>query len=192
MALLIFSIGDSILNFLNCLINKYPYEIFVESMQYGIYWLMGVPHWLIGAFWLFGSITLYAHKLLLEPNGRSVCQIITNPEGSYNQPKRVKQHIHFRYDIKGRKYLPRLPSKFFFHSCYQSTGAYTHHEIDVNLDGLYLIASSSPTAAELDNQTFKVPYNFFSKRVNKPRRNGYFTSLIVLLLRIIIYGSLVS
>ena len=71
-ALLILSIGDSILNFLNCLINQYPYETFVESMQYGTYWIMGVMNWLIGAFWLVGSITLYAHKLLSEPNGRSV------------------------------------------------------------------------------------------------------------------------
>ena len=40
-------------------------------MQYIIYWLIGVMHWLLGAFWVFVSITLYAHKLLSEPNIRS-------------------------------------------------------------------------------------------------------------------------
>ena len=40
-------------------------------MQYIIYWLIGVMHWLLGAFWIFVSITLYAHKLLSEPNSRS-------------------------------------------------------------------------------------------------------------------------
>ena len=43
MALFIFSIVKSIFNFLNCLINQYPYEIFVESMQYGIYWRHSRP-----------------------------------------------------------------------------------------------------------------------------------------------------
>ena len=88
-----------------------------ESMQYGIYWIMGVLHWLIGEFWLVGSIPLYAHKLLSEPNGRSVWQIINNPEGAYNHPKRVKQHIYRCYNIKKHKYLPRIPSKLFVHSC---------------------------------------------------------------------------
>ena len=84
-------------------------------MQYGIYWIMGVLHWLIGAFWLVGSIPLYAHKLLSEPNGRSVWQIITNPEGASNQPKRAKRNIYRRYNIKGQKYLPWLPSELFVH-----------------------------------------------------------------------------
>ena len=77
----IYNYTESIFNLLNCLINKYPYEILFESMQYGIYWIMGVLCWLIGAFWIVGSIPLYAHKLLSEPNFRSVCKIITNPEG---------------------------------------------------------------------------------------------------------------
>ena len=136
MALLIFSIVNSIFNFLNCLINQYPYEIFVEYMQYRIYWIMGVLNWLIVTFWLVGSIPLYTHKLLSEPNGRSVWQIITNPKGASNHPKRVKQHIYLRYNIKGRKYLPRLPSNLFVISCYQYTGAYTCHNTDVNFDGL--------------------------------------------------------
>ena len=161
-------------------------------MQYGIYRIMAALNWLIGAFWIVGSIHLYAHKLLLEPNGRSVWQIITNPDGAFNQPKRVKQHFFCRYNIKGRKYLPRLPSKFFVHSCYQSTGTYTHYDTDVNLDGLYSIASYSSTAAELANKTCKVPCAFFSKRVKKSPRNSYCTSLIVLLLCIIKYGSLVN
>ena len=105
-------------------------------------------HWLISAFWIVGSIPLYDHKLFLEPNGRSVWQILTNPEGASNQPKMVKRHIYRRYNIKGQKYLPRIPSKLFVHTYYQSTGAYTHHGTDVNLDGLYLIASSLSTAAE--------------------------------------------
>ena len=172
-ALFIFSIGDSIFNFLNCLINQYPYEIFVEYMQHGIYWIMGVLHWLIGTFWLVGSIPVHAQKLLSEQNGISVWKIITNPEGASNQPKRVKRHIYLRYNIKGRKYLPRIPSKLFVHSCYQSTGAYTHRDTDVNLDGLYSIASSSWTTSGLANQNFKVPYTFLSKRVKKPPQNGY-------------------
>ena len=98
---------------------------------------MGVLRWLIDAFWIVGSIPLYAQMLLLEPNGRSIWQIITNPDGVSNHPKRVKRHIYRRYNIKGQKYLPQLPSKLLFHSCYKSTGAYTHHDIDVNLDGLY-------------------------------------------------------
>ena len=85
-----------------------------------------------------------------------------------------------------------LPSKLFFHSCYQYTGAYTHHDTDVNLDGLYSISSSSLTASELANQNVIVPYTFVSKLVKKPPWNGYWKSLIVLLLCIIIYGSLVS
>ena len=83
-------------NFLSCLINQYPYEIFVESMQYRIYWIMGVLKWLVGAFWLVGSIPLHAHKLLSEPNGGSVWQIITNPEGASNQKKWVKRYIYCR------------------------------------------------------------------------------------------------
>ena len=134
---------------------------------------MGVLHWLIGAFWIFGSIPLYAHKLLSETNGRSVWQILTNTEGASNEPKRFKQHIYFRYSIKGRKYLPWLPSKLFVHSCYQNAGAYTHQDTDINLDGLYSIASSPSTVAELAYQTFKVPYTFVSRQVKKPPRNGY-------------------
>ena len=75
----IFSIDDSIFDLLNCLINQYPYEIFVEYMQYGIYWIMGVLHRPIGAFWTVGLIPLYAHKLLSETNVRSVWQIFTHP-----------------------------------------------------------------------------------------------------------------
>ena len=37
-----------------------------------------------------------------------------------------------------------------------------------------------------------MPYTFLSKRVKKTPQNGYWTSLIVLLLCIIIYGSLIS
>ena len=186
------SIGNSIFNFLNCLINQYPYEIFVESMQYGRYWLMGVMHWLIGEFWVVGSILFYTYKLLSEPNVRSVWQIIINSEGASKQPKRVKRHVYRRYNIKGRIFLPRLPLKLFVHSCYQSTGAYTYHDIDINLDELYSIASSSSTSAELANQTSKVSYTFVSKWVKKPPQNGYWTSLIVLLLCMIIYSSLIS
>ena len=79
----------------------------------------------------------------------------------------------------------------FVHSCYESTGAYTHHDTDVNLYGLYSIASSLLTAAELANQTFKVPYKFVSKQVKEPPRNSYWTSPVVLLLCIVLYGSLV-
>ena len=46
--------------------------------------------------------------------------------------------------------------------------------------------------SELANHTFKVPYTFVSKQVNKPPQNGYWTSLIVRLFCIIIYSSLVS
>ena len=79
MALRIFSISDTIFNLPKCLINQYSYEIFVEYMQYGIYWIMDALHWLIGSFWLVGSIPLYAHKLLSETNVRSVWQIFTHP-----------------------------------------------------------------------------------------------------------------
>ena len=72
-------------------------------------WLMGVLYWIIGAFWTVSSITLYDHKILSEPYDRSVWQIITNPEGAFNQPKRVKQHIYCSYDIKGQKYFPWHP-----------------------------------------------------------------------------------
>ena len=47
-------------------------------------------------------------------------------------------------------------------------------------------------AAELSNQTFKVPYIFMFKRVKKPPRKGYCTSLIFMIFCIIIYGYLVS
>ena len=114
MALLIFSIDESIFNFLNFLINQYSYEIFVEYMQYGIYWIMDALNWLIGSFWLVGSIPLYAHKLLSEKNVRSVWQIFTHPVWASNQPNRVKQHIYHRHNIIGRNYLTRIPSKFFF------------------------------------------------------------------------------
>ena len=190
MALFIFSIGDSIFNLLNCLINQYPYEIFVEYMQYGINLLIGVLHWLIGAFRIFGAIPLYAHKLLSKPNGTSVWKIITNPQVAFNQPKRVKRHIYRHYNMKGCKYFHQLPSKLFVHSCYQSIGTYTHHDTEVNLDGIYSIASYFSTAVQLANQTFKVPYTFLSKRFKKPYRNGYWTNLIVLLLCIIIHDSL--
>ena len=60
------------------------------------------------------------------------------------------------------------------------------------MDRLYSIASSLSTASELANQNFKVPYTCVSKRVKKPPWNGYWTSLISLLLCIIIYGSLVG
>ena len=79
----------------------------------------------------------------------------------------------------------------FVHSCYQSTGAYTHHDTDVNLDWVYSIASSSSTAAELANQNSKV-LDLFFKRVKKPLWNRYWISVIVLILCIILYGSLVS
>ena len=149
-------------------------------------------HWLIGTFWIVGSIPLYAQKLLLEPNVRPVWQIITNPEGSSNQPNRVKRHIYHRYNIKGRNYLPWIPLKLFVHSCYKSTGAYTNHETDINLDGLYSNASSLLTASELANKNFKVTYTFVSKQVKKPSRNSFWKILIVLLLCIIICGCLVS
>ena len=148
---------------------------------------MGVLQYLIGAFWIVDSIPLYAQKLLSESNGKSVWKIITNTEGASNQPKRVKKHIYRRYNIKGQKYLPLLPSKLFVHSCYQSTVAYTYHDIYINLNWLYSIASSLSLAAELANQTFKVPYIFVSKRVKNPPWTGYWTILIVLLLCIIIY-----
>ena len=119
MDLLILSIGESNFNLLNCLINQYPYEIFVGSMQYRIYLLMGDLHWLIVTFWIVGSILLYAHKLLSEPNGKSVWQIITNHDVASNQKKSFKRHIYRRYNINGCKYLPRLSSNCFVHSCYQ-------------------------------------------------------------------------
>ena len=153
---------------------------------------MGVLHRLTGAFWIVGSIPLYSQKLLLGRNGRSVWQIITNHKGASNQPRRVKRHIYFCCNIKGRRYLPWLLSNLFVNSCYQYTGAYTHHDTNVNLDGIYSIASYSSTAAELVNQTFKVHYTFVSKQVKKIPRKGYWTRLIVLLLCIVIYGSLVS
>ena len=109
-------------------------------MQYGIYWIMGVLHWIIGAFWIVGLTTLYSHKLLSEPNGRSVWQIFTDPSGASNQSKRYKRHIYRRYNIKGRKYLPWIPSKLFVYSYYQSTGDYTHRDTDFNVDGLYSIS----------------------------------------------------
>ena len=124
---------------------------------------MFVLHWQIGAFWIVGSIPFFSKKLPSEPNGRSVWKMITNPEGACDQQKMVKQHIYCRHNIKGWKYLPWLPSKLFVHSCYQSIGAYTHHDTDVNLYGLYSIASSLSTADDLANQTFKVPYTFVSK-----------------------------
>ena len=60
------------------------------------------------------------------------------------------------------------------------------------MDGLYSIASSLSTAAELANKNFKVPYTFVFKLIKKPSQNDDWTSLIVLLFCIIIYGFLVS